>query len=122
MPSVQDNLPYRRTWKKTCAALLHASARAQTGANRHCTAAPAYALGQQVWLSTWNIPLKVDSKKLSPRFIGPFVIDRVLNPSAVRLKLTASLHVHPIFHVSQIKPVQSSALSPPLQQLLLPLG
>lgn len=102
VPSVQDHLRRcRRTWRKARAALLHASSRAQTYANRRRTVAPAYAPGQQVWLSIWDIPLKVESKKLSPRFIGPFVIDRVLNPSAVRLKLPASLRVHPTFHVSQ---------------------
>lgn len=62
-----------------------------------------------MWLSTSNLSLKDSSRKLSPRFIGPFRICRIINPVAVRLSLPASLQVHPVFHVSQLKPVQEAA-------------
>lgn len=39
-----------------------------------------------------DIPLKTKSKKLSPHYIGPFEIESIINPSAV--KLTHGLH-HP---------------------------
>ena len=53
------------------------------------------------------------SKKLSPRFIGPFEVEAIVNPTAVCLKLPASLQIHPTFHVSQLKPVSTSTLCPP---------
>ena len=65
--------------------------------------------------------LKVVSKKLAPRLIGPFEIDHVTNPSAVHLKLPDSLKIHSTFHVSLIKPVLSLVPCPLLQLLLHPL-
>ncbi|XP_043113873.1 uncharacterized protein LOC122358155 [Puntigrus tetrazona] len=47
------------------------------------------------------------------RFIGPYPITKVLSPVAVRLKLPHTLgRVHPVFHVSRVKPVFRSPLNP----------
>lgn len=41
--------------------------------------------GQEVWLSSKNIPLRTESQKMSSRYLGPFVVESIVNPSAVRL-------------------------------------
>uniref|UniRef100_A0A8C6KLF6 Gypsy retrotransposon integrase-like protein 1 n=1 Tax=Nothobranchius furzeri TaxID=105023 RepID=A0A8C6KLF6_NOTFU len=102
----------RRTWTQTRAALHRTAERNRRLADRHRRPAPPYACGQQVWLSTKDIKLKDTSKKLSPRFIGPYTICEVISPWSVRLSLPPSLKIHPVFHVSLIKPVSSSSLCP----------
>ena len=75
--------------------------------------APVYRVGQRVWLSTKDILIQGGTKKLAPRFIGPFTITRIISPTAVRLRLPTTMRrVHPTFHVSRIKPAVTHALCP----------
>ncbi len=107
VPSVQAFIQRCRcTWRRVSSALCRSRARTRRAANRHRVKAPRYVCGQKVWLSTQNLPLQVSSRKLMPRFIGPFSMVKVLSPVAVKLRLSRQLRrVHPVFHVSCIKPV-----------------
>ncbi len=107
VPSVQAFIQRcRRTWRRVRSALCRSRVRTRRAANRHRVKALRYVCGQKVWLSTQNLPLQVSSRKLMPRFIGPFSIVKVLSPVAVKLRLSNQLRrVHPVFHVSCIKPV-----------------
>ncbi|XP_077065610.1 uncharacterized protein LOC143718435 [Siphateles boraxobius] len=88
--------------------------RTKAKADHHRSKPPVYVVGQKVWLSTKNIPLRSVSNKLAPKFIGPFPVTKILSPVAVRLKLPpACRRIHPAFHVSKLKPVFHSHLNPP---------
>lgn len=103
----------RRTWAQAQAnLLLRAGTWYEAVANQHRTPPPRNRLGQCVWLSTQDLPLWGECRKMAPRFVGPFPIVRVIIQAAVRLKLPWSMRVHPTFHVSRIKLAHESPLVP----------
>jgi hypothetical protein len=70
--------------------------------------APTFKIGDRVWLLRRNIKTKRPCDKLDYRRLGPFVIEKQINPVAYRLHLPASMKVHPVFHVSLLEPYRES--------------
>ena len=74
--------------------------------------------GDEVLLSTKNIKFKVGTKKLHPKFIGPFKIKRMIGSKreevAAELILPLSYRIHPVFHVSLLRPYKSGLSFVPL--------
>ncbi|XP_029291826.1 uncharacterized protein LOC115011036, partial [Cottoperca gobio] len=103
----------RRVWRKARSTLQRSARQYQRHANRRRRPTPPLRPGQRVYLSTRDLPLGVESRKLAPRFVGPFKILRRINPVAYRLQLPRSMRVNPTFHVSRLRPVATSPLVPP---------
>ncbi|KAK3569947.1 hypothetical protein QTP86_007632 [Hemibagrus guttatus] len=99
-----------RVWGEAHRQLQRALRRRRSTADLRRSQAPAYQPGQKVWLSTRDIKLRLPCKKLSPRFIGPFTIVRQINPVTYRLHLPPEYRIHPVFHVSLLKPHHPSVL------------
>ncbi|KAK2407034.1 hypothetical protein QL285_042695 [Trifolium repens] len=51
-------------------------------------------------------------KKLSKRYYGPFKIIKALGPVAFELSLPPDSKIHPVFHVSQLKPCNTATIQP----------
>ena len=101
-----------RIWAAATQVLIRQGDRVKKTADRKRRPAPTYQPGQRVWLSARDLHLKVPSKKLAPRFVGPFSIIKLIGPAAVRLRLPRSLRVHPTLHVSLVKPAKESPMVP----------
>uniref|UniRef100_A0AAZ3RUG3 Chromo domain-containing protein n=1 Tax=Oncorhynchus tshawytscha TaxID=74940 RepID=A0AAZ3RUG3_ONCTS len=87
-----------------------AHVRLKVGADLHRSEAPVFAPGDRVWLSTRNLPLRLPCRKLSPRFVGPFKVQRRVNEVCFRLQLATNYRINPSFHVSLLRPVVAGPL------------
>ena len=77
-----------------------------------------YKVGAMVLLSTQNLRLQ-GSRKLLPRFIGPFAITALVGKHAYRLDLPPHMHIHKVMHVSLLKPFKTSDRSQPLPSAMM---
>jgi transposase InsO family protein len=73
-----------------------------------------FKAGEKVWLSTKNLKFIKGTKKLHPKFIGPFPIEKMIGSdettaNAAKLTLPTSYRIHPVFHVSLLKPFKEGA-------------
>ncbi|CAJ0927859.1 unnamed protein product [Ranitomeya imitator] len=66
-----------------------------------------FVVGDMVWLSSRNLRLKIPSKKLGPKFVGPFIVVQIVNSAAVRLDIHSSWKINSVFHVSLLKKVDT---------------
>ncbi|KAL0152926.1 hypothetical protein M9458_051755, partial [Cirrhinus mrigala] len=99
-----------RVWDTAHHHLQRAVNRSKAVTDRRRIPGPNFTPGQKVWLSTRDMRLHLPSKKLSPRFIGPFTILEQVNPVTYRLQLPPQYRIHPTFHVSLLKPCHEPLL------------
>ena len=79
-------------------------------AHRH--EAPKYNVSNKVWLTSENIRTVRPTKKLNYKWLGPYVIERVISRSAYQLKLPVSFsNIHPIFSVTLLHPFEGDPIT-----------
>jgi len=64
---------------------------------------PLLKVNDKVYLKRYYFTNEL-SKKLSSQFLGPFRILEVRERMNYRLELPENLHLHPVFHISQLEP------------------
>ena len=73
-----------------------------------------FEIGDQVLLSTRYIRFRNGPQKLQRRFVGPFEIIKKISRVAYELQLPEKWKMHPVFHVSLLKPWRTSTWSSPI--------
>ena len=64
---------------------------------------PTFHINDMVWLKRYYFTNE-PAKKLSNQYLGPFKIIEVRERMNYRLELPENLHLHPVFHISQLEP------------------
>ena len=90
-------------------------------ANRHRRTAEI-RVGEYAWLSTDHLKLPQRlTRKLAPRFVGPFKVIESVTPVSFRLALPPTWRIHAVFHASQLKPaVGPTSPELPTEQVFSP--
>jgi hypothetical protein len=64
-----------------------------------------YSVGDKVYLSTPNLYLPSSmSRKFTAHYLGPFRVEKVVNPVTYKLELPTTMRIDPVFNVSLLKP------------------
>jgi len=75
-------------------------------ADRHRSEVVGYKVGDLVLLSTKDLKWQMVgwcSEKLVEWFIGPYKIKAIISSNIIELELPATIKIHPVVNVSQIK-------------------
>lgn len=103
----------RTSMREAKSALAAAQQRQKASEDRHRRDVE-FEVGQLVRLSTAHLNLRGagPAHKLRDKFIGPFPIVAKINPVAYRLELPATMQIHPVFHISLLRPHVTSDTFP----------
>ena len=74
-------------------------------ADRSRKEAEEYRVGDKVLISTKDFSAKLMkrvTKKLTEKFIGPYVVKKIVSKNAVELELPVSLRVYPVVNVRRL--------------------
>jgi hypothetical protein len=85
-------------------------------ANKKRQPAPAYQVGDKVWIDASNIRTTRPSKKLDWKKLGPYPVTKVISSHAYRVRLPESLKIHDVLPVSRLRLSTPASVALPGQQ------
>jgi hypothetical protein len=123
VPAADDHFDkYRTEFARVRDILKLAQDKAKAHYDKSRRASPPYQVGDKVYVDTRILRvIAVGTPKFIQRWQGPFEITKVITGviskevTAVRVKLPSHWRVHPVFHVSAVKPfpVHTRGTEPP---------
>jgi len=91
--------------EKARAALVRLQEEMKRQANRNRKETEEYKVGDKVLISTKDFSMELmkrATKKLTEKFIEPYVVKKIVSENAVELKLLVLLRIHPVVNVRRI--------------------
>lgn len=73
----------------------------------HVLEQTGFKVGDKVLLRHDNIATTQESKKLAPKFLGPYPIIAKISDLVYKLKLPKTLRIHDIFHVFTLRAISA---------------
>ncbi|TKA68421.1 hypothetical protein B0A49_13253, partial [Cryomyces minteri] len=90
--------------------MKYAQAVYEEKSNQRRSPAPAYKVGDLVWLNGKNIKTTRPSKKLDWKWLGPYKVKRVVSPYAYQLESPRTVRVHDVFHTNLLRPATTDSI------------
>jgi len=87
------------------AALVKSQEEMKKQADRNIKEAEEYRVEDKLLISTKDFPMELmkrATKKLTEKYIGPYVVKKIVSGNIVELKLLASLRIHLVVNVRRI--------------------
>ena len=91
--------------------MVYAQASQAAEADKDRLPAPAYKIGDEVWLLRRHIQTTRQSSKLDFKRLRRLKIIQKISSHAYKLDLPTSMKCHPVFHVSLLEPAASNPLA-----------
>jgi len=93
----------KKVQKEVGVALKKAQEEMKLQADRGRRDVEMWKAGNRVMLSTKDLVFKERPvKKLMDRYIGLYIIDKIVSTNVVKLRLPVSIKIHPVVNISQI--------------------
>jgi hypothetical protein len=77
--------------------------------------APKHKVGDLVLLNSRNLKTRHPTKKLNHKLLGLFQINKVISPMTMKLSLSDSWTIHPVFHLKLLELYQQRQGQPKLE-------
>ena len=91
--------------KEMKAALVKSQEKMKRYADRNRKEAEEYKVGDKMLISTKDFPMELikrATKKLTEKYIGSYVVKKIISENIVELELLALLRIHPVVNVRRI--------------------